>query len=229
MFLFKEILENIFGLRNSSPSSITKPEIAKKVVSRLKQMKYGEVLTTDEVLTRLKQTDELKAEKLSKKRPKKEKPVLQEKIKSSKSKKVRTRKTNLSLSSDEDDVSIPSIESVWNEGIEEAEEVECLDIEGINNLRPGQFVVVNFKGGKRLATTYKYFCEICRVLEEEEEVEVVGTISIASSKTMFQVVESDKSFVSINQVLGLLPDPIKTVVEGKITVEFNAKVPVFEL
>ncbi|KAF5280118.1 hypothetical protein FQR65_LT15067 [Abscondita terminalis] len=120
--------------------------VPQKTISiRLKRRSYGEVVTTEQVLQRLKEAENKKQ--------------LKRKDVKVRNKRVKTMKENKLI----------------------------------------------FKGGKRGTTTYKYVCLIEHI--EGTDLEVMGLKSIDTSKQDFSVVEKDKSYISFEQVIGLLPFP----------------------
>lgn len=64
--LFAEKIRNVPKINNGNNGEVNKDELKKNI--RLKQQKYGEVLSTAEVMQRLKEAEHAKNEKLSKKR-----------------------------------------------------------------------------------------------------------------------------------------------------------------
>lgn len=200
---------------------------------RLKQRAYGEVLTTVEVLQRLKEAEEKKqlkgkkTEKINKRKieyPEASTSGKQQKIK----KKKKPRQIENSSSSDEaeivlDDISDGSFEN-------ESHENEVLDINPctLSDLATGNFIFVNFKGGKRGVTKFKYVCAIENIEENIEEIKVVGLKSVDSTYHNFAVVETDISYITFNQIIGLLPMPLIHNKGERIFYHFDKKIPVIE-
>lgn len=195
----------------------------KLVIRRLKQQTYGEVLTSDEVLKRLKEAEDRK--KPQPKRKKQETAVEKNTLKVGAQPK-KTKKGQEESTDDEGEISLhESDEDSWNETFDE--DINIAKIQNISQLSKGQFVLVCFKGGKRNATKFKYVCVVEDI--DSEEIKITGLKSWDSSKMLFAINESDVSYISIDQVVGVLPDPGIQMKGERILYKFLSAVPVQEI
>lgn len=85
---------------------------------------------------------------------------------------------------------------------------------------------MEFKGGKRNTTVFKYVCLIEAV--DETEIKVTGFKSWDESKVLFTIVETDVSYITMNQIIGMLLDPSIQMKGERILYNFSATVPVYE-
>lgn len=136
------------------------------------------------------------------------------------------------FSSSEEDVQIEFNESddseynVWDDIEERVEDYEEPKTNG--KLELGNFILVNFKGGKRMATTYKYLCIIDEVDEEEGELRVTSLKCVDSSKTLFTLNDNDKSDIPHEDAIGVVSEP-RIVLKGeRIYYKFDKPIDVFE-
>lgn len=126
------------------------PTTSTKGIPRLKQSNYGEVLTSNQVLERLKEAEN-----------KKQKPLKSPSKKANKS--IKKNKENLNprkpeLAEEEicQDSSGSDLETYQNSIISDTiPEVEYKHTEW-NKMKPGIFILVDFLGGKRKTMHYKY-------------------------------------------------------------------------
>lgn len=97
-------------------------------------------------------------------------------------------------------------------------------------MKNGNFVLVQFKGGKRNTTIYKYVCSVESIVDQDVEVrvEVVGLKSIDDTMQNFAIQSSDVSFVAADQVIGGLPFPPIKLKGERIYYHFEKKGPVLE-
>lgn len=114
------------------------------------------------------------------------------------------------------------------------EEAELQQVE-IEKLKQGTFVLVEFTGGHRNCTKYRYVCIVQRPPDLENE-EVCSELSVMSLQCQDKIIkktfitkDDDISFVNISQVLGILDAPTLTVTGERIKYVFNEPVKqVFE-
>ena len=193
---------------------------------RLKQRAYGEVLTTEDVMNRMKEAEEKRQSKV-KKQKKPDNCKTNAKRQKTMQKKNKIKETEES-SNDESDLESQKITEDSDFSNEEDPE-DYLEVESCKreDLAIGAFVLVNFIGGKRNTTSFKYVCAI-EALEGSDEVQVVGLKSMNDLKQDFFIVETDKSYVKIDQIAGLLPVPLIKNKGTRIFYHFNKKIPVFE-
>lgn len=116
----------------------------------------------------------------------------------------------------------------------EVEDVlELLDFQP-KDLKQGTYDLVEFKGGSRLSVKYRYACIIQQPVDSDEsnkdlEVSVMSLKSIDESKKIFIPKEEDESFVSVKNVLGIIPAPELITQGDRIRYTFSKNVDVFEL
>lgn len=133
--------------------------------------------------------------------------------------------------SEEEQEVVPYAESDGSDYNIECENVECdwLEPMGTDNLIKGNFVLVKFKGGKRLATVFRYLCMVDSIDEEDtNEIEVTSLKSVDSSKQVFALNEKDTSCVPITDIIGLLPEPLISLKGERIFYKFPKPIDVFE-
>lgn len=240
MFVLFKIPRNYFlNLQkktvNSTIVGCTQSPSKKTVIPRLKQLSYGEVLTTADVLKRLKEAQQRKLEK-TKKQPKKctpppetiERPKKRPK-KPEKKGNIEKKRQKKADSSSSDDQSFKSdSESPWEEDFTENEEIVTLKDTPLSDLKNGDFVLVKFTGGKRNTTVYKYVCAVENVVLDNVQgcdIEVVALKSIDDTYQNFAINQSDVSFVSHEQILGVLPVPTINMKGERIFYHFEKRVP----
>lgn len=195
----------------------------KKVTPRLKQARYGEVLTSVEVMERLKEAERLKEEKNNRKRKPRGGKTSREKLKDSESEE---ENDNLRLCNDSDE---DMNETQWAEEVaaDSYPEVEYKMPEW-HAIKRGVYLLVKFLGGPRKSTNYKYVCRVRDVDEESGDVDVVGFRRNDTFGTEFVEKEQDVSTVEFGMIVALLPEP-KVVKRARKTIHvFEGTVGVFE-
>lgn len=108
------------------------------------------------------------------------------------------------------------------------DEVVLLEPE-VSQIKQGTHVLVQFVGGNRKATKYRYVAVCQKAVEEDGEVQVtcLKVVSGTNAK-VFKVDENDTSYVDFSQIIGILPNP-KLVLKGnRVFYEFENNVDVFE-
>ncbi|XP_039298559.1 uncharacterized protein LOC111046933 [Nilaparvata lugens] len=238
-------------IRNSKHKQLPQTPTKKIVKTRIKPDRYGEVLTSKEVIERLQKAELEKQmkEKIKKEKQEKRNIKVNEASKRKKSTKEtkpsKITKRNLkfeSSDSDTSDVEITDkemfhyIESPLP--LEEPDEVEYEQVSN-ENLKPGKHILVNVLGGYRKTVNYKYVCCIQSVLGLEEEddfddddsetkIKVMGLRRVDEHATTFFPDELDIFVISKTQILGVLPDPKITEKDRKLMFVFPGSVAVFE-
>lgn len=198
-----------------------------KPVSRLKQANYGEVLTATSVLEKLREVDQRKIKKCTKKPENK-------KRKDTKINDANKRKENeqqmkipkdqvLTCESDED---ITEEDFRNDVAIEQTQEVEY-ENPNQDTIKPGTYVLVDFTGGTRQKSHYTYVCVVSSILNDEEY-SVTGFKSVNITKTTFQIVENDICNINFNAIKAILPDPIIQCQDRKLCHIFPGSVYVRE-
>lgn len=88
--------------------------------------------------------------------------------------------------------------------------------------------MVEFKGGKRLATTYRYLCVIEDLAWDEDEIKVTALKCMDSSCKQFAIKESDISFMKFEQIIGIAPVPTNSMKGERMFYKFPIKMNIFE-
>lgn len=109
-------------------------------------------------------------------------------------------------------------------------EKQDIELKRVNSsdLSTGKFILVQFRGGKRNTTVFKYVCLIEAVDEKLMEIKVTGLKSWDASKMLFNIVETDVSYITMDQIIGILPDPGLQMKGERILYSFSSAVPVYE-
>lgn len=211
-----EIFSNVIKKCNKVESNAN-TSTSVKGTPRLKCSTYGEVLTTTEVLERLKEAQTNK-EKKSKTNPKRC-------TKEQKLKKTPTEKKS-------NDLDIISSEEETEEEIRNAIEIESseeviYEVPKPGDVIPGSYVLVDFLGGARNKTHYTYLCVVNSCLPSQEYV-VTGMKSQNNIKTTFCMVENDISTISYSMIKPMLPSPSVESRDRKLFYVFPGSVEVKE-
>lgn len=109
-----------------------------------------------------------------------------------------------------------------------SEEKEYCELDVMNNVSAGDYVLVKFFGGKRKTTQYRYVCVVQNVLHEENEIEVMSMKVSNTEKDVFTVDDSDVSLVEMSAIIGKLPFPEILVIGDRVKYQFPKPVDVFE-
>ncbi|KAG5887275.1 hypothetical protein JTB14_030453 [Gonioctena quinquepunctata] len=200
----------------------------KKVTPRLKQARYGEVLTTAEVVERLKEAERQKEEKTTRKNRPRLENNSNEKQKRKRKEDSESGEENKVVSYDENsDGELNQDE--WAEGVvdETYPEVEYTLPEW-HLILPGIHSLVKFRGGSRNSLTYKYVCRVRDVDEETGDIEVVGFRRNDRLGAEYVEKEIDTSSIEFGMIEALLPNPKTSIGERKIIHIFPRSVNVFE-
>lgn len=94
----------------------------------------------------------------------------------------------------------------------------------VAKIKQGTFVLVQFVGGNRKATKYRYEAVCQKSVEDGGKVQNTcwKLVSDTNAK-LFKVDENDTSYVDLGQILGILPNP-KLVMKGnRVFYEFENK------
>lgn len=140
-------------------------------------------------------------------------------------KKKKQEKASSSSSDDHasEQFSISDSESPWEEDFTNNKETVTLKNTPLSDLKNGDFVLVKFTGGKRNTTIHRYVCAVENV--QGSDIEVVALKSIDDTYQNFAINQSDVSFVSQDQIIGVLPVPIIKMKGERIFYHFENKVP----
>lgn len=194
-----------------SDSVIKMPKIV-----RLKPVQYGEVLTTEDIFQKMKKAEENKNKKKGIR-------FSNKKI-SSKNLAHNNKEINALCQDSSEDVESSMI-SVLKES--------CPDISynkpEFNDLKIGSFVLVDFLGGLRNTTHYKYVCCI-EAIDDDDIIDIVvqGYERYDDLATEFCLKENDISTISFDMILAVLPEPTFILRDRKMIYKFGGSVSVFE-
>lgn len=171
----------------------------------MKQETYGEILTTGDVLERLREAEQKTTEK---RKQSKQQSISKKKKTSGEIVKKSKNSLRKNKSSDErGEESNIDYESDYLSPMEEDEEeaMKVTPIEDLKELKNGSFVLASFKGGQRNSALFRYVCSVEKI--EGSEVEVIGLRNMDETKTNITIMSSDVSFVQQEQLIGLLHFP----------------------
>ncbi|XP_039291040.1 uncharacterized protein LOC120352824 [Nilaparvata lugens] len=203
-------------------------------IPRLKPERYGEVLTTEEVLAKVKETEdkkelenkikeEKKLQKIKNKGETKKQNLKRKLDFDSKNQKSKKKEDEITKDISDDDLEALKI-SVMRENTIEVEYEEPSWIK----LTPGTFILVDFIGGSRNTTHYKYVCCIQDKDDDDGEIRVAGYRRFDEISTQFIVKDNDVSIINFDQILAILPEPVFKEVDRKVVFEFKGCVSVYE-
>lgn len=142
---------------------------------------------------------------------------------------VKKRIPPINDSSSDDNESITSGESVLDLSLSDEDVIEVSDFRK-EDLKQGNFVLVEFIGGTRQSTRFIYACIVQQPPEEDssDELSVMALKSIDFTKKVFVANEDDVSFVQVKSVLGILPNPQLVMQGNRCRYVFGKKINVFE-
>lgn len=169
-------------------------DVAKTPIPRLKTARYGEVLTTTEVLNRLKGAQEKKnMKKPAGKRGRPKKPI------------DHNSGTTVETSSEEEpeqcNLSISSND--FNDDPLDVEEVVYQRPEW-SLIQPGVYILVDFLGGPRNKHHYKYVCCVVSADDDDGEIIVKGMKKENDEGDEFSVVDNDMSTIDMEMIQAIL-------------------------
>lgn len=180
--------------------------------------------------TKTKQEEKEKAakEKAFRKQQREEKKREKELVASIKNKsKKKPKKVALEDSdnetSDSDDISFQESEV----SIEDEDESTMILPVGQDSLRKGDYIMVEFRGGKRGTTVFHYACIIQEI--ENTEVSVMALNCIDKNKKVFIPREDDISTIKYSQIVGLITPPRLQVVGERLRYVFDNPVSVTKM
>lgn len=93
-------------------------------------------------------------------------------------------------------------------------------------VKVGDFLLAQFKGGKRQSVTYRYVVSVSNVYEDGE-LYVNAMVSDGNKKTFKDI--DDLSTITTSDVVGKLPMPDISMVGGRPRFIFKNEVDVFEM
>lgn len=103
----------------------------------------------------------------------------------------------------------------------EAENVEPVEFETPNfqeNIKQGDYVLVDVKGGVRSATHFMYVCSVMSVDDDDREVQGLQKSNLSS--TEFVEKADDIFHISIHEIIAVLPTPETWYTNRMITYKF---------
>lgn len=215
---------------SSSTADADNETLPKKVVPRLRQSTYGEVLTTTDILKKLEDAEQKKTfKRIIIKKPNKASKKIEQARKKDEVKKALTFTTQDSLvvedNSDEDNLPLSSF--INRRSPEKQQTVEYKEVKW-DNLQSNTFILAKFQGLEKNATVYKYVCIIQQKDEDDGEIGIVGLRSLDDACTDFFINEITTSYVTIEMIEAILPDPETKFVGRKIVYSFPGKINIFE-
>lgn len=172
--------------------------VTKDRVPRLRAAKYGEVLTTEDVLKRLEEATS-------------KKNLIKYPGKRGRPKKAIDDVENIvveQLVDDIDDAVYHSSEDDCNDNSLDLSIEEVIYNTPIwSQIKPGVFLLVDFIGGNRKKQHFKYVCLVKRVDEDDGDILVQGLKKYNEIGTDFYIVENDLSDITVEMILAMLPTP----------------------
>ncbi|CAG9822086.1 unnamed protein product [Phaedon cochleariae] len=173
---------------NNTASDVLESATRRKVVPRLRQSTYGEVLTTPEVLRKLEEAEEKK------------------KVKGNVAK--RPRKMEKSKEYERDDEDLPLITLINEKSSKLLKSVVYGEVKW-DDLQEDTFILAKFTGIGKSSIQYKYVCVVQNEDEDDGEIAIVGLKSIDKTCSDFYINEMNVSYITIDEVAAILPKPME--------------------
>ena len=187
------------------------------------------VITSEEYAKEIEQKKKEEEEKKKKKRINKQKPNgLEDNVQVKKKKK---KKTPI-VEEDDDDEGLSMEDIVDDDSLKDINLFESNDDEiheelmDAKEVKVGDFLLAQFKGGKRQSVTYRYVVSVSNVYEDGE-LYVNAMVSDGNKKTFKDI--DDLSTITTSDVVGKLPMPDISMVGGRPRFIFKNEVDVFEM
>lgn len=205
----------------------------KKVNTRLKQLRYGEVLTDVEVLNRLQAAEDSKSQKkaTSEKRAENKrnkgkagkvpaknvkKPVNKQDNTSESTKTVEMEEIPIESDSPRSQTpDFPDLEKLCDDNSDD-EDIDALyrhlpeveyETPSVEQLKAGKYILADFIGGSRKTIHFRYVCFIRSVDDDDGEMIVVSMKKKNDGSTEFVMDDNDVSAIQFEQVIAILPEP----------------------
>jgi len=189
-------------------SKSTQP-INKEVTPRLKTARYGEVLTGEDILNRLKEAQDKNEQK---------------KVGTNRK---RGRPSNIKCTDiSEDTVEMNKLADCDND-VQDIQEIEYLTVIW-SSIKVGTFLLVNFLGGHRNKTHFKYVCLVQSIDYDDGEIIVKGMKKEDSKGTEFSIDDHDICTITSEMIEAILPDPSIIIKGRKLIYKFKGFVKVYE-
>lgn len=199
----------IFTTEMKKVKSLSSENTAKKPrkIPRLKAEKYGEVLTTEEVLIKVKENEEKR----------KVKDDVPKKMNAKKTLKAGRGNVGLGLKRKLFPVNPRHFAKKKNPDLQYCEDSDNDDQDSLalqitrantqeilyeepqwRNIKQGRFILADFRGGPRNTTHYKYVCWVVKVDDEDGEITVNGYRRSDELSTQFMVTDNDVSVIQFH-------------------------------
>lgn len=213
-----DIFSNIISESKSNSTEI--PQIKRQIVPRLKAAKYGEILTTEDVLKKMEEAECTKKQKEKKRF----------------SRKTKKQKTDFATDSDiEKEIDIELDEESHEDDENIYDDIISESIPEVSYQRPewkdlsvGTFLLVRFLGGSRKTVNYKYVCSVHEIFNDTGEITVLGYRRHDKFAREFILKEKDISNISEDMIEAILPCPTLTKKNRYSVYVFPGSVHVFE-
>lgn len=208
------------------------PEPKESVQSKRRKEKLPAVVTSPQMIEyfkkkKMKKTETEKLKEERKKLRETRQKILEEKKLKQKSKKQKIEEFETSDSSSEDQMSVrESDDSISDEKSNGEEEVT--EIVSLKDVREGDFILVQFKGGKRMVSNFVYLCIIQRIISSNE-IEIMGLRSTDARKHTFIPKENDISLISFKQIVGKTSNPKVVLTGERVSYQFSHTLQVKEM
>lgn len=208
------------------------PEPKESVQSKRRKEKLPAVVTSPQMIEyfknkKLKKTETEKLKEERKKLRETRQKILEEKKLKQKSKKQKIEEFETSDSSSEDQMSVrESDDSISDEKSNGEEEVT--EIVSLKDVREGDFILVEFKGGKRMVSNFVYLC-IIQTIISSNEIEIMGLRSTDARKHTFIPKENDISLISFKQIVGKTSNPKVVLTGERVSYQFSHTLQVKEM
>ena len=97
-----------------------------------------------------------------------------------------------------------------------------------DNIHEGIYLLVEFTGGCRKKTIYRYAAIAQGDVEDDGEIKIMCLNAIDETKKIFQVNEADVSYIQYEQIKCLLPSAKLKLKGNQIYYEFPISLDIFE-
>lgn len=208
------------------------PEPKESVQSKRRKEKLPAVVTSPQMIEyfkkkKMKKTETEKLKEERKKLRETRQKILEEKKLKQKSKKQKIEEFETSDSSSQDQMSVrESDDSISDEKSNGEEEVT--EIVSLKDVREGDFILVEFKGGKRMVSNFVYLC-IIQTIISSNEIEIMGLRSTDARKHTFIPKENDISLISFKQIVGKTSNPKVVLTGERVSYQFSHTLQVKEM
>lgn len=223
---------NIFAEYNKrgQRDQVRVKQAQRQIIPRLKPLKYGEILTTQEVLEKLETAQNVRNEKKTKRKA--SSPESKSKTQNKKKVSCSTKQNKSPLSECEIDETAlcqdSSDDSIEETIIAAATPETVYHQPRWDDLKAGIFVLVDFLGGRRNKVHYKYVCRVQEIDDGDGEIVVQGYERANNIATEFVEKSNDLSTIEFENIEAILPEPTIIHKNRKLLYVFPGSVAVFE-